>query len=80
MIQTRTPADAMRRRVLLCAVMGQGLRGRPSRGAGNHVAARKVPFGMKKPAGAKPGMVVYTTYNTVLADPSAELMKRLAVK
>ena len=35
---------------------------------------------VKKPAGAKPGMVVYTTYNTVLADPSAELMKRLAVK
>ena len=35
---------------------------------------------VKKPAGAKPGMVVYTTYNTVLADPSTELMKRLAVK
>ena len=35
---------------------------------------------VKKPAGAKPGMVVYTTYNTVLADPSAELVKRLAVK
>ena len=35
---------------------------------------------VKKPAGAKPGMVVYTMYNTVLADPSAELMKRLAVK
>ena len=35
---------------------------------------------VKKPAGAKPGMVVYTTYNTVLADPSAELMKRLAMK
>ena len=35
---------------------------------------------VKKPAGAKPGMVVYTTYNTVLADPSAELMKQLAVK
>ena len=35
---------------------------------------------VKKPAGAKPGMVVYTTYNTVLADPSAELVKRLAMK
>ena len=35
---------------------------------------------VKKPAGAKPGMVVYTTYNTVLADPSAELVKRLAAK
>lgn len=35
---------------------------------------------VKKPAGAKPGMVVYTTYNTLLADPDAALVKQLAVK
>ena len=38
-----------------------------------------VKFG-KKPAGAKPGMVVYTTYQTMLADPDEELVKRLSVK
>ena len=35
---------------------------------------------VKKPAGAKPGMVVYTTYQTMLADPNEELVKRLSVK
>ena len=35
---------------------------------------------VKKPAGAKPGIVVYTTYNTLLADPDAALVKKLAVK
>lgn len=35
---------------------------------------------VKKPAGAKPGMVVYTTYQTMLADPDEELAKRLSVK
>ena len=35
---------------------------------------------VKKPAGARPGMVVYTTYNTLLADPDAALVKKLAVK
>ena len=35
---------------------------------------------VKKPAGAKPGMVVYTTCNTLLADPDAALVKKLAVK
>ena len=35
---------------------------------------------VKKPAGAKPGMVVYTTYQTMLADPDEELVKRFAVK
>ena len=35
---------------------------------------------VKKPAGAKPGMVVYTTYQTMLADPDEELVKRLSVK
>lgn len=35
---------------------------------------------VKKPAGAKPGMVVYTTYQSMLADPDEELVKRLSVK
>ena len=35
---------------------------------------------VKKPAGARPGMVVYTTYQTLLADPDESLVKRLAVK
>ena len=35
---------------------------------------------VKKPGGAKPGMVVYTTYQTMLADPDEELVKRLSVK
>ena len=32
---------------------------------------------VKKPAGAKPGMVVYTTYKTMLTDPDGRLVKRL---
>ena len=35
---------------------------------------------VKEPAGAKPGMVVYTTYQTMLADPDEELVKHLSVK
>ena len=34
---------------------------------------------VKKPAGARPGMVVYTTYQTALVDPDPELAKRLRV-
>jgi len=35
---------------------------------------------VKKPAGAKPGMVVYTTYRTMAVQPDGELAKRLRVK
>ena len=35
---------------------------------------------VKKPAGARPGMVVYTTYQTAYVDPDPELAKRLRVK
>ena len=35
---------------------------------------------VKKPAGARPGMVVYTTYQTAVVDPDPELAKRLRVK
>ena len=45
--------------------------------------AEKVPVDytpvkyVKKPAGARPGMVVYTTYRTAYVDPDGELAKRL---
>ena len=35
---------------------------------------------VKKPAASRPGMVVYTTYQTMYVDPEEELVKRLAVK
>ena len=35
---------------------------------------------VKKPVGARPGMVVYTTYQTAVVDPDHELAKRLRVK
>lgn len=33
---------------------------------------------VKKPSGAKPGMVIYVDYNTIYADPDEELVKRLS--
>ena len=47
---------------------------------------RKVPVDytpvkyVKKPAGSKPGMVIYTTYQTAYVDPDEELVKKLRVK
>ncbi len=35
---------------------------------------------VKKPAGARPGMVIYTTYQTTMAQPDEALAKRLRVK
>ena len=35
---------------------------------------------VKKPAGARPGMVVYTTYETAYVAPDGELARRLRVK
>lgn len=35
---------------------------------------------VKKPAGARPGMVIYTTYQTMLADPDEKLVHTLAVR
>ena len=32
---------------------------------------------VKKPSGARPGMVIYVNYNTIYANPSEELVKRL---
>ena len=35
---------------------------------------------VKKPAGARPGMVIYTTYQTAYVDPDGDLARRLRVK
>ena len=35
---------------------------------------------IKKPAGAKPGFVIYNTYNTVYVTPQEDLVKKLRVK
>lgn len=35
---------------------------------------------VKKPAGAKPGMVIYTTYQTAYVTPSEDIVKKLRVK
>lgn len=35
---------------------------------------------VKKPNGARPGMVTYTTYETAWVTPDGELAKRLRVK
>ena len=35
---------------------------------------------VKKPAGSRPGMVVYTTYQTIYAVPDGQLVKKLAAK
>ena len=35
---------------------------------------------VKKPGGAKPGMVVYTTYRTGYVTPDVQLVERLRVK
>ncbi|MEG1620380.1 MAG: NFACT family protein, partial [Oscillospiraceae bacterium] len=35
---------------------------------------------VKKPSGAKPGMVIYETYQTAIVDPNYELVKSLLVK
>ncbi len=35
---------------------------------------------VKKPNGAKPGMVTYTTYQTMYVTPDSEMVKRLSVK
>jgi len=59
---------------VLAAWFSQGREG--SRVAVDYTPARFV----KKPAGARPGMVVYTTYETAIVAPDGELAKKLRVK
>lgn len=35
---------------------------------------------VKKPGGARPGMVIYTTYETAWVTPDGDLAKRLRIK
>ena len=35
---------------------------------------------VKKPAGAKPGFVIYNTYSTLYVTPTEDLVKKLRVK
>ncbi len=59
---------------VLAAYFSQGRES--SKVAVDYTPARYV----KKPSGAKPGMVIYTTYQTVYVAPDGELVKRLSVK
>ena len=67
-------AESITQAAVLAAYYSQGREG------------RKVPVDytpvkyVKKPAGARPGMVVYTTYRTAYVDPDEELVKKLRVK
>lgn len=59
---------------ILAATYSQG-----SEGSHVPVDYTNVKF-VKKPAGARPGMVIYTTYNTAYVDPDRKLAERLRVK
>lgn len=59
---------------ILAATFSQG-------SEGSHVPVDYTPVRyVKKPGGARPGMVIYTTYRTAYVDPDAELAKTLRVK
>ena len=71
----RTPdLESLHEAAVLAATFSQGREG------------KKIPVDytpvkyVKKPAGARPGMVVYTTYQTAYVDPNEELARRLRVK
>ena len=50
-------------------------------GEGSRVPVDYTPMKfVKKPAASRPGMVVYTTYQTMLAVPDGQLVKKLAAK
>ena len=66
--------ESLREAAMLAAWFSQG------RESGNvPVDHTPVKF-VKKPAGARPGMVVYYTYETMYVTPEEELVKRLRVK
>ena len=71
---TEPDAQSLEEAVSLAAYYSQGREG--GKVPVDYTPARYV----KKTAGAKPGMVVYTTYQTMLAVPDRELTKRLFVK
>jgi len=66
--------ESLREAAVLAAWFSQGRES--SRVPVDHTSVRFV----KKPAGARPGMVVYTTYETMYVTPDEELVKKLRVK
>ena len=67
-------AQSLTEAAILAATFSQA--GEGSRVPGDYTPVKYV----KKPAGARPGMVVYTTYQTAVVDPDPELAKQLRVK
>ena len=71
---TEPDGESLREAAMLAAWFSQG------RESGNvPVDYTPVKF-VKKPAGAKPGMVVYYTYETMYVTPEEELVKKLRIK
>ena len=67
-----TPDEhSLREAAMLAAYYSQGREGKKI-----PVDYTPVKF-VKKPAGSRPGMVVYTTYQTVMVDPEEELINKL---
>lgn len=66
--------ESLREAAVLAAWFSQGREG--SNVPVDHTAVKFV----KKPAGARPGMVVYTTYETMYVTPEEELVKKLRIK
>jgi len=67
-------AESVREAAVLAAWFSQG-----REGSQVPVDYTPVKF-VKKPAGAKPGYVIYSTYKTTYATPTEDLVKRLRVK
>ncbi len=71
----QTPdAQSITEAAILAATYSQG-----SEGSHVPVDYTRVKF-VKKPAGARPGMVIYTTYRTAYVDPDKSLAEKLRVK
>ena len=67
-------AQSLREAAMLAAWFSQGKEGKKV-----PVDYTPVKF-VKKPAGARPGMVIYTDYRTIIARPDESLAERLRVK
>lgn len=67
-------AQSLTEAAILAAYFSQGREGKKVQ-----VDYTPVKF-VKKPAGSRPGMVVYTTYQTAVVDPNGDLARKLRVK
>ena len=68
------PAEDLTEAAMLAAYHSQ------ARESGNVPVDYTQVKNVKKPAGARPGMVIYTTYRTVYVTPEADAVKKIAVK